>query len=276
MATDYKKYILSTGTHYIANSGGDERGKTTGGKAGDQKSEWVLKKWYNRPWNHILRYPDIKVGILIAQLSIQAALNQNIGYDQNQRTTYWTQLKKVGYIPSKIKTPCEQDCSAGVSSNVKAAGALLGIKKLYDIPICSSRNMLAQFTKAGFKDLTASKYRTGGSYLLPGDILLYTSHHAAANVTNGKLVTSFEYVDIIDNLTLYASVTENNSDHHELIVTGNTVNIRSGPGTKFVVLGVAHKGDKLVYQQETTADNWHLVIFNNMNAWVSGRYARLT
>lgn len=27
MANDYKKYILSTGAHYISNSGGDEKGK---------------------------------------------------------------------------------------------------------------------------------------------------------------------------------------------------------------------------------------------------------
>ena len=27
MATDYKKYILATGTHYISNSGSDESGK---------------------------------------------------------------------------------------------------------------------------------------------------------------------------------------------------------------------------------------------------------
>lgn len=25
--TDYRKYILSTGTHYISNSGSDEKGK---------------------------------------------------------------------------------------------------------------------------------------------------------------------------------------------------------------------------------------------------------
>lgn len=29
--TDYKKYILSTSTHYISNSGSDENGGTHGG-----------------------------------------------------------------------------------------------------------------------------------------------------------------------------------------------------------------------------------------------------
>lgn len=31
MATNYTKYILSTGTHYISNSGSDENGGTHGG-----------------------------------------------------------------------------------------------------------------------------------------------------------------------------------------------------------------------------------------------------
>ena len=35
MSTDYKKYILSTGTHYISNSGSDENGGTRGGKDGE-------------------------------------------------------------------------------------------------------------------------------------------------------------------------------------------------------------------------------------------------
>ena len=37
MAIDYDKYIYSTGTHYIANSGKDENSAYHGGKAGDQQ-----------------------------------------------------------------------------------------------------------------------------------------------------------------------------------------------------------------------------------------------
>lgn len=346
MATYYKKYILSTGTHYISNSGGDEKGGIKGGKAGDQTGkEWQLKKWYNRPWNHVLRYPDINVGTLIAQLSIDAALNNHVGYDQGQRTTYWAQLKKVGYLPAKITTNCEEDCSAGVSSNVRAAGYLLGIKALQTVPICSSRNMLAQFKKAGFKDLTASKYTKGYNDLLPGDVLLYVGHHAAANVTKGKNVT-YTYVDVIADASKYApdagpklgdrdlqvgdtgpdvkemqedlvklgwsfpkygcdgdfgSETEANVKgfqrvsaihvtgifdrvtydalmaalHNRVEITGESVNVRSGPGTKYVILGVVHKGDYLGYGGQRSADGWYLVEYKGMNAWVSGKFARL-
>ena len=189
MATNHSKYINSTGTHYISNSGKDENNAYTGGKAGDQSGhEWELKAWYNRPWTVVLRFLDQAVAETIARLGIDAALNNLIGYDQNQRNTYWTQLKAAGYDPSKINVACEEDCTAGVSANVKAAGFIHGIKALQDVSICSSRNMRSVFTKAGFVALTDSKYLTSTKYLLPGDILLYENHHAATNITVGSAV----------------------------------------------------------------------------------------
>lgn len=203
MATKYKQYIESTGTHYISNSGQNENKGYHGGTAGDQTgSEWQLKSWYNRPWSVILRFPNQAVGQKIAELSIDAALNNKIGYDQDQRTTYWKQLQAVGYQPSKITVACEQDCTAGVSSNVKAVGYLLNIDSLKNVSICSSRNMRAVFTKAGFQALTDSKYLTSSKYLLPGDILLYEGHHAAANVTIGSAVRSTWNPDIIQEVKI--------------------------------------------------------------------------
>lgn len=188
MAINYNKYINSTGTHYISNSGGDERGKIYGGAAGDQTGkEWQLRAWYNRPWSVVLRYPDAKVRQLIAEYGIQAALNNKIGYDQHQRTTYWAQLEKVNYIPSNIKTACEADCTAGVTANVKAVGYTLDIPALKSLSTnIYSGNMRSAFTKAGFKALTDAKYLKGYNYLLPGDILLKEGKHACTNITKGK------------------------------------------------------------------------------------------
>lgn len=207
MSTDYRKYILSTGTHYISNSGSDENGNIKGGKAGDQsKKEWYLRKWYSRPWTCVLRFPDIIVGTLIAQLGIDAALNDRIGYDQGQRDTFWREVRKAGYLPAKITTPCEEDCTAGVNGLVHCAAYLLEIPELKKIPETGVRssNMRRLFKAAGFKVLTDSKYLKSGDYLLPGDILLYDNHHGATNVTCGKKVRgSYTYRDIIDNLDEY-------------------------------------------------------------------------
>lgn len=173
--------------HYISNSGGDENGKVSGGKAGDQTGrEWQLRAWYNRPWSCVLRYPDAKVREKIAELGKKAAQNDKIGYDQYERDTYWTQLKKAGYDPSKITTACEADCSAGVIANVKAVGYLLGIDALKKVAATYTGNMRSGFKAAGFQVLTDSKYLTSPDYLLPGDILLNDVHHTATNISTGS------------------------------------------------------------------------------------------
>lgn len=81
---------------------------------------------------------------------------------------------------------CEEDCSAGVNSIVKAIGFLLNDEKLQKVNSSNtSRNTKAGLQAAGFETLTEKKYLTSGKYLLPGDVLLYENHHVAINVTRG-------------------------------------------------------------------------------------------
>lgn len=235
---NYDKYINSTGTHYISNSGSDERKKYSGGKAGDQTGkEWQLRSWYSRPWTHVFRYEkDPRVGQTLVELGCAAALNNNIGYDQHQRTTYWKQLQAVGYDPAKITVKCEEDCSAGVAANVKAAGYILGIAALQNVSSSmTSRNTVSQLKKAGFTVLTETKYRTSGKYLLPGDILLYENHHVAMNVTKGK------------NAVL-------------VVVPTTPAPAPSKPSTPLTVIGTAiAKGSMFVRPSETSSSNYGTV-----------------
>lgn len=345
MSVDYNKYIMSTGTHYISNSGQDENKGYHGGKAGDQTGkEWQLKAWYNRPWSVVLRYPDIAVGLKIADLGCAAALNDKIGYDQWARTTYWTQLQKAGYDPSKITVPCEEDCTAGVTANVKAVGYLMGIKTLQNLPTDTySGNMRSRFVAAGFKALTASKYLTSPNYLLPGDILLYEGHHAATNITYGKdvrpsetpsqpdiapieqpeglhkgdygsavtalqillliwnpkclpkygvdgdfgseterAVKAFQQEDglpvtgVYDEATRKALSEVTAAGKKQVIVTGDSVNVRTAPNTTTGrILGVVHKDYRLPYQGQDSDAGWHLVVYDGQNAWISGKYSKV-
>lgn len=187
----------------ISNSGSDEHGNYHGGAAGDNTGkEWYIRDWYNRPWNCVLRHPDPEVRACLADLATKAAKNNKIGYDQYQRQTYWQELQKVNYDPSKITVACEADCSAGVIANVKAAGHILGRKELQDITCTYTGNMRAGLKAAGFQVLTASKYLAGSSYLVAGDILLNDAQHTAMAVTNGKnsgngaVKTTEEYYDM--------------------------------------------------------------------------------
>lgn len=269
MAVNFAKYIESTGTHYISNSGHDENNRYNSGSAGDQTGkEWELKGWYNRPWTVVLRYPDQAVGIKIAELGIAAALNNKVGYDQYQRTSYWTQLQKAGYDPSKITTACEADCTAGVTANVKAVGCLLGITKLKNLATDTySGNMKSRFVSAGFTALTAKKYTGGSTYLLPGDILLYEGHHAATNITLGKNAGKIDYKPAEPDA---ADPVPSDLDYSYVDVTRGNYYVRTGPATTFAPINVAHTGDKLEYLGETV-DGWYKVKFADEACWISSK-----
>lgn len=172
----------------ISNSGHDENGKYRGGKAGDQSgTEWYIRTWYKKGWTCILRHPNPQVREMIATLAEESANNNNIGYDQYQRTTFWKALKNSGYRPKNITTPCESDCSAGVSAIVKATGYLLNIAELQNVSENNTTSIMRNnYKKAGFEVLTDSKYLTSDKYLLRGDIILKEGVHVCTNLTNGS------------------------------------------------------------------------------------------
>lgn len=182
----------------ISNCGIDERGRSRGGKAGDQtKKEYRVKSWYNKPWNCVLRPETAQIGATLADIAEKAAKNDKVGYDQSQRLTYFNELKKAKWHPEKIKKACEADCSSSTAANVIATGHRLGFKKLQEVPKDSyTGNLRVRLKKAGFRVLTAPKYLTSDEYLLPGDILLNDSKHVAINLTKGAKAKDETYQDL--------------------------------------------------------------------------------
>jgi hypothetical protein len=171
----------------ISNCGSDERDCLKGGIAGDQTGkEWRIRNWYNGNWNVVLHHPDKATRNLIAEMARKAAENDLIGYDQNERLTFWKHLKVSNYDPAKITVACEADCSSGVGAIVKGAGYRLGDIKMQNVsPDIYTGNERTALKSAGFKERTASKYLTSDTYLFAGDILLREGHHTAINLTNG-------------------------------------------------------------------------------------------
>lgn len=55
-------------------------------------------------------------------------------------------------------------------------------------------------------------------------------------------------------------------------ITGDTVNVRRGPGTDYESIAIAHKGDTL---PAVAADGWLPVLFDGEIRWVSMKYASL-
>lgn len=59
-----------------------------------------------------------------------------------------------------------------------------------------------------------------------------------------------------------------------VLVTGGSVNVRSGAGTAFEVLFVAHKGDELPYVS-TAANGWYKIERNGVECYISNKYSEL-
>lgn len=191
----YNDYVKKEDTKVgvrMSNCGHDENGRYSGGKAGDQTgTEWYLRSWYSYPWNYILRWKDEELANLLADLAVEAAQNNNVGYDQGQRATFGSELQKVGWRPSKIKTPCEADCSKGTIDLIRAVGYLKGIKELQTCNNVMSYtgNMMTWFNSTAGKkyfDILTGKFLTDSSLAKRGDINLNTAHHVNITVDNGS------------------------------------------------------------------------------------------
>lgn len=97
----------------------------------------------------------------------------------------------------------------------------------------------------------------------------------------GENLTRAEAVSIINKAKVkYPGNSENSTViatpvHLSLCVTGSLVNIRSGPGTSYEVVGKAKKGDILA-ASEHSANDWYKVQFNNSTGWITGEYTKKT
>ena len=161
----------------------DENGKIHSGDAGDQtKKEVCTRNWYSKPWTSVIRAKDSSVAEKIAKAMEQACANDNIGYDQYQRTTLYARAKETVWDLSKIAEKCECDCSSLVAVCVNAAGIPVS-KDIY------TGNQKAALSGTGaFEVLTDSKYIGSSTYLQRGDILLGDGHTAI--VLSGSVTTT--------------------------------------------------------------------------------------
>lgn len=171
----------------VSNCGGDENGNLWGGKAGDQTGrEYKVAEWSNWGQTAVYRHPDKRVRKTLAQKGRAAALNDLIGYDQGQRMTYLQHLRASNWDPAQVTVACEADCSSSTGANIVATGHDLNDAKLmaYDASL-STHYMDAALRAAGFQKLTASKYLSGSSHLLAGDIQLNPGYHVNIVITDG-------------------------------------------------------------------------------------------
>ena len=116
-------------TVYIGSARIDERGKASGGQAGNQNGRELSKQpWYDhsKRW-YCFRARDSAMAGFIAEGMEHGIDNHNIGYDQNQNQTLYKEVRDKGFDPAKAATPCETDCARMVRVCVAYAYERVGL-----------------------------------------------------------------------------------------------------------------------------------------------------
>ena len=265
----------------------DENGKATGGAAGDQTGKEVCTRdWYNRSggWHTVIRPKDEIAADKIAKAMEQACINNNIGYDQGQRTTLYTKAKAANWDLSKITEKCECDCSSLVAVCVNAADIIVS----KDIYTGNQKNALKNTGK--FDILTESKYLTKSDYLKRGDIMLGTGHTAivlsngtsadtpttpivdaqekAPNETPAKTPVSLVAVKAKDAAKSFLKSYDNTYK-----VTASKLNVRHGAGTTKKIMTTIPLGTKVRcygFYTKILGIDWLYVQFTNNGVQYTG------
>lgn len=161
----------------------DERGKASGGKAGDQTGkELKVGNWYNFGQDVVIRFKSEKLAKEAAECMSWLCKTNYIGYDQSQRTTAYTALRKLKWKYKKLKTKSETDCSQLIATVLNCIGIKVS-------PNIWTGNMVAALRATGkFNFYTASRYLTSDKYLKTGDIILNQATHVIMALENGSMI----------------------------------------------------------------------------------------
>ena len=262
----------------------DERGKAKGGSAGDQTGKEVkLGAWYDFGQTTVLRFKDRTLAKEYAKVFKALCANDNVGYDQNQRTTVYTALEAVGWDVSKLNTPCETDCSqlTGTALNV------VGVKVNKDI---YTGNMVNACMATGkFDKLTDSKYLRDDDYLMVGDIIVKPNKHTITVLADGTKVASSSAPSSPSYNASNKSIKVLNPKAKPEVakfrssalsgtyeVTASELNMRVGVGTKKAKIAILPKGTKVrcygYYNKSSDGTKWLYVAVGSYTGYCSSKY----
>lgn len=170
-------------TVYVGSARSDENGRAYGGKAGDQKSgrEVSTQAYYVHDYGwRVFRPIDEEKAQKMAEAMRVICDDNDVGYDQHQRTSLYNLLKQNGFDIYTINKKTETDCSALVRVCAKYAGI--------DLPDFNTSSEPKALLESGqFKELTGSKYTSQSAYLGAGDVLCTSKKgHTVIVLNNGS------------------------------------------------------------------------------------------
>ena len=233
----------------------DERGRISGGTAGDQNGREVSTQAFyvhSKGW-WILRPKKAAHAKKIAERMRVACSNPNLGYDQGNR---------YGVIKHGIgtTTPTECDCSSLVRQCIKEATG----KDVGDFITASEPGVLEQ---SGLFE-KRRKY-TSGTVLYEGDVLVTCSKGHTVIVTSGSNRT--------DSGGSSSGSGISKKEKFKGKVVASSLNVRSWAGTENAVLRALSKGTIVSVCDSVNAKDgaeWYYIKESGKYGFVSSRYIK--
>lgn len=152
-------------------------------------------------------------------------------------------------------------------------------------PTLGSRSLRNGDEGADVKDMQSGLIRLGydlGKWGADGDfgdqtemaVRAFQQDHGLTvdGVFGARSIAAFEKALL--ELDKPGEITETGAKH--VVIEGGNCYVRTAPNTDGKIIGVAKRGEKLLWQGETSEAGWLLVEFKGVNGWVSGKYGRLT
>lgn len=164
----------------------DERGKASGGKDGDQTGKEVkVGNWYYFKQTIVFRWKSRELAEKYAKIIKAFCTNDNIGYDQSERTTLFNILKAANWKYTKVTKPVECDCSELVACAINCTvGKEVVPSWIYTGNLATLLERTGLFETA----LTGEKYCKSNEYLATGDIINAPNHHVISVLADGPKV----------------------------------------------------------------------------------------
>jgi len=255
----------------------NEKGTTTGGKAGDSTGKEVsIQSWYlhSKGWV-VIRAKDASIREAIAHNMESICNNDNIGYCQTHRSSLTTVAKPYGYDASKVTSKVEVDCSEAVRNCVLYAGITVN-----SFTTASEKNVLKATSK--FEILTSDAYCKKSDNLLRGDILVTKSKgHTVVVLDNGVAASAGANTSTNTGSTavrIESAKSKDNSIAGTYSVTAsNGLNLRAGAGTSKAKVKVLSNGETVkCYGYYTTVGTtkWYLVAVDGVTGFCSSKYLK--
>lgn len=170
----------------------DERGKASGGKAGDQNGKEVCtRSWYLKSqgwWTLRCKVPGMAEYIARAMEII--VTDPDVGYDQSQNQTLWKLLDENGFDVRNINKAVETDCARLVRVCVQWAAMQVGLDVV--IPDFYTATEASVLVGTGlFEKLTSDKYNKQDAYLERGMLQVTRGKgHTWVILSNGSKASS--------------------------------------------------------------------------------------